>query len=189
MDISRLLQPLSSFPTLDVVQYYIVTKFLATPTFDNAVTCCNILDQEIQCLHHYSDEQLNCIRYMYRDWCFQFMSESLSAKQRKELFSIKDSDEKPGYLLSSIDFVKKNPKENQKIIQFALSLLIHLPNRCHDVDHKIQAIEQLISSVNIQSLQQNLYYRPKSYWVRTLCVSASLLVIIWTIPKLKYPLL
>lgn len=191
MDIVRLLQPLEHFPHLDVVQYYAVTSFLADPSMENLNRLIPLLDNEVKHLPTYSHEQSMCVRYIYRDWAYQYLKGSITRKETQALFMIENDEQKPGFFLDAIDFIKRNPKDNQALMRFSLSLLLHSKNQTNEIKQKTEATEQLMSSISIQSNAVNTYslkYKKHTFMLATYVFSLACICVM-LIRNLQLPLI
>lgn len=161
MDTIRLLLPLENTQHIDVIQYYITCAFMRNPSFDNLIKLSQLLDHEISSTDQLSAEQLDCVRYLYRDWGYCHLGEKLTKSQEKKLFTIDGTAHAPGHFLAAIDFAKLNPKDNISLMRFGLMLLTHSALKDHLTLPKIQAIEQLLA--NTEQMPNCTYHNPNSY--------------------------
>ena len=189
MDTIRLLQPLSTIPELDVIEYYATCEFLKQPDIDHLITLAQTLDQAIKTHPQLSKEQAACLRYLYRDWGYQHLSGRIPHKKTAQLFTIDGKEQAPGHFLASIDFAKRNTKDNQDLMRFGLTLLLHSALPETDTKPKISAIEQLLQPVPpAEHLLQQVSPSNKTW----LLIAYNLVMLgycLWGVSHLQYPLL
>jgi len=161
MDTIKLLLPLENIDQQDVLQYYIACEFLKNSTPNKLLQLAKQLDYELTYQHDLSSEQIDCLRYMFRDWGYQHIKDNISVEHTTKLFSIDGTSHAPGHFLAAIDFAKRNPKDNGLLMRFGLMLLTHAA-LSHDITTpKIQAIEQLLAST--EHTPSQAYKNPNSF--------------------------
>ena len=145
MDTIKLLLPLENIEQQDVIQYYITCEFLNNPTPEKLLELSKKIDYELTYQHDLSPEQIYCVRYMFRDWGFQYIKNDISTSDKLSLFTIDKKSHSPGHFLAAIDFAKRTPKDNSLLIRFGLMLLTHSALPSDITEPKIQAVEQLLA--------------------------------------------
>ena len=189
MDTIRLLQPLDGVPELNVIEYYITCEFLKYPDIDQLLSLTRILDQTVKSHQGLTPEQISCIRYLYRDWGYKHLTQPPPHKKISQLFTIDKKEHAPGHFLAAIDYAKRNTKDNQALMHFGLTLLLHSALPESDTKPKISAIEQLLQKT---STAESLQHNPTPSNRIWLLISYNLLVLgycLWGASHLQYPLL
>ena len=188
MDTIRLLQTLEGFPQQDIIQYHVIHSFLKKPTFSHLVTLIGIFDQEINGTVALNAAQSACMKYLFRDWAYQHLRDTIKLKQRQLLFKDAGSAQAPGHFMTAIDFAKRNPKDNQVLMRFCLMLLIHHPKPTSETHAKINAIEQLLTQQELQAIAYTptTFHEKKLYY---LMIYTGLLAFycLWLLITLEYP--
>lgn len=187
MDTIRLSQTLETFPHQDVIQYYIVSEFLKNKRYDNLMQLIALLDLELKQDTQLSEEQKACIQYLFRDWGYHHLKDKTAKKQVDAIFRIDQSQHKPGHFMEAIDFAKRNPKNNELLMRFGLTLLIHSSYK--QAKSKIDAIEQLLTQ-NETSITKSPIDHGETELKTTLFIlynAILALYCIWTLTKITYP--
>lgn len=189
MDTIRLLQPLDGTPELNVIEYYVTCEFLKYPNINQLLSLTQILDQTVKRQHSLTPEQISCIRYLYRDWGYKHLNQPTPHKKISQLFTIDKKEHAPGHFLAAIDYAKRNTKDNQDLMRFGLTLLLHSALPKSDTKHKISAIELLLQKTSpSEPLLQNPGPSNKTW----LLMTYNLLILgycLWGASHLQYPLL
>ena len=185
METIRLLLPLENVEQQDVIHYFITCEFLKSPSYAALLKLCKLLDTELNSQYDLNTEQLDCIRYLYRDWGYTHLKKTLSADDTNKLFTIGSETHAPGHFIAAIDFAKRNPKENAQLMRFGLMLLTHsaLPETI--TNPKIAAIEQLLA--NTEPSAARTYQNVLSYQRIMLLLGYNAilgLLCIWLITKI-----
>jgi hypothetical protein len=142
-----LAQSLINFPELETIQYNAICHFFNNPCFQTLIKAVECIDREISWSQDLDQTQIDCIQYLIRDWGYEHIKEQLTVRQKKQLFIINGKKQSSGHFLTAIDFAKRNPKDNYLIMRFGLTLLIHSALKPIETKPKIEALEQLLSSV------------------------------------------
>ena len=189
MDTIRLLQPLDGTPELNVIEYYVTCEFLKYPHINQLLSLTRILDQVVKSQHSLTLEQASCIRYLYRDWGYKHLTQLIPHKKISQLFTIDEKEHAPGHFLAAIDYAKRNTKDNQDLMRFGLTLLLHSALPKSETKPKISAIEQLLQKTShSEPLLQNPSLSNKTW----LLMAYNLLMLgycLWGSSHLQYPLL
>lgn len=188
MDTIRLLQTLNNFPQQDVIHYYIISQFLKERTYNNFIQLIELLDHELKHDYQLSKEQKSCIQYLFRDWGHLHLKKELKAKQAKAIFLINDIVQKPGHFMEAIDFAKRNPKNNELLMRFGLTLLVHSALDKVDTKAKIDALEQLLTQETLEPLITVETQRQELKTILIIGYNITLaLYCIWMLTKITYP--
>ena len=135
-----------------------ICHFLEQPTYDNLQRSVQTIDSEVKLCKDLDTSQVECIQYLIRDWGFQHIQEQMTLKQKKELFTINGKKQASGHFIKAIDYAKRNPKDNLIIMKFGLTLLIHSALDSLVTKPKIEALEQLLSSVHDNNTSETYIY-------------------------------
>ena len=154
METIRLQQMLKDASALDVTCYHVVCSFLENPESSHLLALTKVLDEALISDTKLNQEQSACIQYLFRDWGYQYLKPKVKPTERKALFHINGKQDAPGHFLAAIDFAKRVPKENQVIMRFGLTLLLHSSLPKEDTKPKIEAIEQLLNTHTAISSQR-----------------------------------
>lgn len=154
METIRLQQMLKDASVIDVTCYHVVCSFLETPQIDHLLALTKTLDETLISDTKLKPEQSACIQYLFRDWGYQYLKRSIKPSEKKTLFNINGKQDAPGHFFAAIDYAKRVPKENQVLMRFGLTLLLHSSLPEAETKPKIEAIEQLLSTQST-SLPQN----------------------------------
>lgn len=187
MDTIRLLQTLESFPQQDIVQYYVVHAFLEDPTYTTFMALLPEFDRDMGANPALNDEQAACMKYLLRDWAFQYLKPSIKRPQIEAMFKDGEEQHASGHFMDAIDFAKRNPKDNQLLMRFGLMLLIHHPKPGQDVSAKIDALEQLLTHQDMNLISFTPPHPAKQ--LRHMILYSGLLgfYCLWLLATLEYP--
>jgi|GEM_PF-4491628 hypothetical protein len=189
MDTIRLQQTLENFPKQDVIQYYVTSQFLKDKTYLNLMTLIQWLDFELRQDYELNPEQKACIQYLFRDWGYGHLKPKLGQQKINRIFMINDVQQTPGHLMEAIDFAKRNPKNNEKLMRFGLTLLIHSSLKESDTKHKIDALEQLLTHQDASSSTHYQHQVEQSIIWLVIFNLTLFIYCIWILTKIKPPIL
>ena len=153
-----LLQSLANSSELEIIQYGAICHFLRNPCFRTLIESIQYIDREVSWSKDLDQPQIDCIQYLIRDWGYEHIKEQLTVRQKKQLFTIHGKKQSSGHFLTAIDFAKRNPKDNYLIMRFGLTLLIHSNLKTNEIKPKIEALEQLLSSIYRSDLKDSGQY-------------------------------
>lgn len=145
---AELLQVFANHSVLEVTQYEAICNFLEEPCYAKLIKTINTIDVEVDLSKQMSISQIECVKYLIRDWGYQHLKPHISRKEKGSIFKINNKVQASGHFIKAIDFAKRNPKDNRNVLQFALTLLIHSALPEETTKPKIEALEQLLSSIH-----------------------------------------
>ncbi|MDC3180812.1 hypothetical protein OAT84_01535 [Gammaproteobacteria bacterium] len=173
-----LLQTLSNVSILEVTLYEAICLFLERPSYHALQSAIQIIDLETAWSKDLSPSQAECIQYLIRDWGVEHLKSQLTIKQKKSIYMTQGKKQSAGHFLTAIDYAKRSPKDHHMIMQFGLTLLIHSALKPADTKPKIEALEQLLSSIyRNEQLDSGLYTKNISYLIAiNLCLCLFILL-------------
>ncbi|MCP8351938.1 hypothetical protein [Candidatus Synchoanobacter obligatus] len=188
MDPTQLFLSLEDTPEIESLQYYITSELILEPKPEKLLELTKLLDAHLKHDSSLNDKQAQCMQYLYRDWGYNHVKEDCNTEDKKALFTINESEHPSGLFLDAINFAKRNPKNNRKLISFSLMLLTHSANSSHQNTLKIEAIEQFLHHIEPPSYEP--IYPVTNNLPMKLLLTANILASIyclWSISILNHP--